>query len=58
LLDLSSFYNAPRFGNWLDDVPDSMPLPLPPGVHNYSGINFDVRGIVQLAVSTVFPNPA
>ena len=49
LLDLSRFYNTPLLGNWDADSPDPDPLPFKPGVADYAGVQFDVRGVVQLS---------
>jgi hypothetical protein len=40
--------SAPLVANWRRDLPDLDELPLRRGTDDYSGVKFDVRGIVQL----------
>jgi hypothetical protein len=50
LIDLSPHYNAGLHENWHEGLGGSL-APLTPGVHRFHGIDFDVRGVVQLAGS-------
>jgi hypothetical protein len=48
LLDLSPRYNAYLDEPWLPFLPDSNLNRLPPGTHEFGGMRFDVRGLIQL----------
>jgi serine/threonine protein kinase/tetratricopeptide (TPR) repeat protein len=50
LVDLSSFYNAPLTEDWHE--PGSSDLSeLPRGIQTFAGVQFDVRGLIQLSAS-------
>jgi outer membrane lipoprotein-sorting protein len=49
LVDLSNHYNAPLTESWHSALPGNSLAPLPRGLQRLVGIEFDVRGIVQLA---------
>jgi hypothetical protein len=51
LLDLSSFYNALLPESWHGSTGNDLGA-LSPGFHTFGGVEFDVRGIVQLACKT------
>jgi len=51
LLDLSGFYNAMLNESWYGGTNNNLAA-LPEGVHAFGGIDFDVRGIVQLRGSS------
>jgi hypothetical protein len=55
LLDLTKFYNAGLKETWLPDAtPGSDLAELPSGVQNFDGIEFDVRGTIQLRSARQF----
>jgi hypothetical protein len=50
-IDLSAFYNATLPGSWLPTPEAGMAdesLPIPLGTNRWGGIDFDVRGVIQL----------
>jgi hypothetical protein len=47
LIDLTSHYNAPLTESWRGSS-NSNTAPLPGGLQNFAGVDYDVRGIVQL----------
>jgi hypothetical protein len=49
LLDLSSYYNAPLTVAWHSAITNNDLSLLPRGLQRFAGVEFDVRGIVQLA---------
>ncbi|MBI4662871.1 MAG: AAA-like domain-containing protein [Verrucomicrobia bacterium] len=49
LIDLSSFYNAALNKTWHSGLPDNNLSALPQGLQTFGGVEFDVRGVVQLA---------
>ncbi len=56
-LDLSNYYNASLADGWipsfkLGTTPEHN-LPIPPGVSRLAEVDFDVRGVIQLASSTL-----
>jgi hypothetical protein len=51
LLDLSSFYNALLSDSWHGSTGNDLGA-LSPGLHTFGGVEFDVRGIVQLSSKT------
>jgi hypothetical protein len=56
LIDLSEFYNAALTGTWYPTnvIPFTNDLSaLPSGVQRFGGIDFDVRGIIQLSGSAL-----
>jgi serine/threonine protein kinase/tetratricopeptide (TPR) repeat protein len=51
LIDLSTFYNAALTERW--HGPDNSDLSeLPSGIQTFAGVQFDVRGLIQLAASS------
>jgi hypothetical protein len=48
LVDISHFYNAALSDSWLDPAAKFDLSALSPGAHRIDGIEFDVRGIIQL----------
>jgi hypothetical protein len=48
-LDLSSFYNAPFTAAWYPGPKENTLVSLPRGVQKFDGVEFDIRGILQLA---------
>jgi hypothetical protein len=50
LVDLSDYYTAPLDNDWLVSVGVNLQA-LPKGIQTLAGVQFDVRGIVQLASS-------
>jgi hypothetical protein len=46
-IDLSSFYNSPLDKAWLGTADDDLAL-LPNGMQKLGGIDFDIRGLIQL----------
>lgn len=49
LLDLSNFYNARLDRTWHPGLPNNNLAALPSGVQTIGSVEFDVRGVVQLA---------
>jgi hypothetical protein len=49
LIDLSAAYNAPLTESWYAGPDENTLAALPRGLQNLGGIDFDVRGLVQLA---------
>jgi hypothetical protein len=49
LLDLSRHYNASLADAWHGDPPGNDLASLPTGVHRLAGVEFDLRGVVQLS---------
>src|SRR6185295_8366040 len=47
-LDLGDYYNAALTENWHHGLPDNDLASLPHGVQTFDGVEFDVRGIIQL----------
>jgi len=47
LIDLTAYYNAPLTESWLGDAKNDLSS-LPIGVQNLAGVDYDVRGIVQV----------
>jgi eukaryotic-like serine/threonine-protein kinase len=48
LVDLSDHYLAGLRGNWHGDQPDNDLSELPAGIARLAGVDFDVRGLIQL----------
>lgn len=57
LIDLSLHYNAGLMENWHGDLKENSYAALPTGVQKLAGVDFDVRGLIQLdgSGSTRFP---
>jgi WD40 repeat protein len=49
LIDLSRHFNAALDDTWHSGLKDNSLAHLPHGLQTFSGVNFDVRGIIQLA---------
>jgi hypothetical protein len=53
LIDLSAHYNGSPHEGWLPTTPmgttSQKTLPIPPGVRKFDGVDFDVRGLIQLS---------
>jgi hypothetical protein len=47
LIDLSAYYNASLAESWHSDWKNDL-ISLPTGVQNFAGVEYDVRGMVQL----------
>jgi len=62
LLDLSAFYNADPATGWHDGNPNNSLSLLPRGLQTFAGVQFDVRGLIQLgctkAITQTFPSKA
>jgi serine/threonine protein kinase/WD40 repeat protein len=60
LVDLTSHYNAPLTRPWCTPNEKNDLAALPPGVQHLGGVDFDVRGLIQLGPITpntlAFPN--
>jgi hypothetical protein len=48
LIDLSPYYNTALTESWHSNARSDLAV-LPIGVHNFAGVDFDVRGMVQVA---------
>jgi eukaryotic-like serine/threonine-protein kinase len=48
LIDLSSYYNGGFAANWHGSTPENNLAALPTGIQNLAGIDFDVRGLIQV----------
>jgi hypothetical protein len=56
LIDLTSFYNARLEEDWLvEDLPGVNLSELPVGTRRFAGVEFDVRGLIQLKGSDQAP---
>jgi WD40 repeat protein len=58
LIDLTAYYNAGLSEDWHGGSGGNDLSPLPAGVQTFGGIEFDVRGIVQLAGQSLEGYPA
>ena len=56
-IDLSAFYNVPLTRTWHSSVGRSDLAELTPGLHRLSGVDFDVRGIIQLNCMSTMGEP-
>jgi WD40 repeat protein len=61
LIDLTDYYNAPLARSWYTTNEDGNDLSeLPPGLHKFGGIEFDVRGLIQIGANAAngltYPN--
>ena len=51
LIDLTDFYNAPLTASWHSPKEERNDLSqLPPGVREIAGVEFDLRGLIQLGI--------
>ena len=57
LLDLTASYNAALTDGWTDGNADNNLTALPRGLQTFAGVEFDVRGLVQLRCSKSFTEP-
>ena len=48
LIDLSAYYNAALTESWYDGAEGNDLGELTPGLHELAGVNFDVRGLIQV----------
>ena len=48
LIDLSAYYNTALTESWHSNARSDLAM-LPIGVHNFAGVDYDVRGMVQVA---------
>ena len=55
-IDLSQHYNAALDRDWFDPRYTNSLVELQPGVHRFDGVEFDVRGLIQLASTVVDKN--
>jgi hypothetical protein len=58
-IDLSGFYNVDPVTSWTDLNPNSFNslASLPQGIQTLSGVQFDIRGIIQLSFSSSYFGP-
>jgi hypothetical protein len=57
LLDLTASYNAALTDGWSDGNAENNLTALPRGLQAFAGVEFDVRGLVQLRSSKSFTEP-
>jgi hypothetical protein len=57
LLDLTASYNAALTDGWSDGSAENNLTALPRGLQTFAGVEFDVRGLVQLRCSKSFTEP-